>query len=250
MTWIPLFPCAPVTWWWRLGRQRIIILIWKTWPYLGPNSAIHRVQLRLRDLAKNNAVEFSIQMMQLTIFWTKLLRQEVEDFSGLFWSQKHGKCSVERLILHLPGKVNFLLQIYTKFRWLNVCLTWFYRVFFLRSDRSTELKQSFDRDSIDRMQKIRSAFFTVPLPVHVEQGLPQQYKGHIAISLQSLTICNKCATTICMSAEGCHVQGRHTGFTTPVEKTSVVLKIGWLKKSFTVRRIISKFICARMICLL
>ena len=28
---------------------------------------------------------------------------------------KHGKCSVERLILHSPGKVKFLLLVYTKF---------------------------------------------------------------------------------------------------------------------------------------
>ena len=42
-----------------------------------------------------------------------MLRQVVVDFPDLFWSQKHGKCSVERLILHSPGKVNFL-QIYTK----------------------------------------------------------------------------------------------------------------------------------------
>ena len=34
-------------------------------PRLGPNFAIPPVPIRLRDLAKNNAVEFSIRMMQL-----------------------------------------------------------------------------------------------------------------------------------------------------------------------------------------
>ena len=43
------------------------------------------------------------------------MRQVVEDFSGIFWTKIHGKCSVERLILHLPGKVDFLPHIYTKF---------------------------------------------------------------------------------------------------------------------------------------
>ena len=33
----------------------------------------------------------------------------------------------------------------------------FYRIFFLRNDRLTELKQSFDHDSIDQMTKIGSA---------------------------------------------------------------------------------------------
>ena len=45
----------------------------------------------------------------------KLLRQVVEDSSGLPWSQKHRECSAERIILHLPGKVNFPLQVYAKF---------------------------------------------------------------------------------------------------------------------------------------
>ena len=40
----------------------------KTWPYLGPNFAIPPVPIRLRDLAENNDVEFSIRMMQLTRF--------------------------------------------------------------------------------------------------------------------------------------------------------------------------------------
>ena len=35
----------------------------KTWPYLGRNSAIPGVQIRLRDLTKSNDVEFSIRMI-------------------------------------------------------------------------------------------------------------------------------------------------------------------------------------------
>ena len=58
----------------------------KTWPYLSPNFAIPNVPIKLRDLAENNDVEFSIRMMQLTIFRAKLLRQVAEVFSGLFWS--------------------------------------------------------------------------------------------------------------------------------------------------------------------
>ena len=58
----------------------------KTWSYLGPNFAIPNVPIRLRDSAANNDVESSIRMMQLTRFWTKLLRQVAEVFSGLFWS--------------------------------------------------------------------------------------------------------------------------------------------------------------------
>ena len=61
-------------------------LLLKTWPYLGSNFAFSKVPVRLRDLAKNNAVEFSIRMIQLTRFLTKLLQQVVEDFCGLFWS--------------------------------------------------------------------------------------------------------------------------------------------------------------------
>ena len=83
--------------------------------YLGLDSEFPRVPIRLRGLARNNAVEFSMRKMQLTRLRTKLLRQVVEDMSCLFWSYKHGKCSVERLILQLKGKVNFLLQIHTKF---------------------------------------------------------------------------------------------------------------------------------------
>ena len=52
------------------------------------NLALFKLQLnvpiRLQDLAKNNDAEFSIRVMQLTRFLTKLLRQAVEDFSGLF----------------------------------------------------------------------------------------------------------------------------------------------------------------------
>ena len=58
----------------------------KTWPYLGPNFTIPNVPIRLRDSAENNDVEFSIRMMQLTRFSTKLLRQVAEVFSGLFLS--------------------------------------------------------------------------------------------------------------------------------------------------------------------
>ena len=50
------------------------MLVLKTWPYVGPNFAIPKVPIRLRDLALNNAVEFSFRMMQLTRFLTKLLR--------------------------------------------------------------------------------------------------------------------------------------------------------------------------------
>ena len=46
--------------------------------------SIPNVPIRLRALAKNNAVEFSIRMMKLTRLCTKLLQQVNEDFSGLF----------------------------------------------------------------------------------------------------------------------------------------------------------------------
>ena len=45
-----------------------MVLLLKTWPYSGPNLAIPNVPIRLRDLAKNNVVEFSIRMMQLARF--------------------------------------------------------------------------------------------------------------------------------------------------------------------------------------
>ena len=48
--------------------ERLIILLLKTWPYLGPNFAIPKVPIRLRDLVKNNAVEVLFGMMQLTRF--------------------------------------------------------------------------------------------------------------------------------------------------------------------------------------
>ena len=51
-----------------LSQQRLIVLLLKTWPYLGPNFAIPEVSIRLRDLAKNEVVEFSIRMIQLTRF--------------------------------------------------------------------------------------------------------------------------------------------------------------------------------------
>ena len=35
----------------------------KTWPYLGQNFTIPLVPIRLRDLAENNDVEFSIRMI-------------------------------------------------------------------------------------------------------------------------------------------------------------------------------------------
>ena len=38
---------------------------------------------QMKDLVKKNAAEFSIRMMQLTRFLTKMLRQVVEDFSGV-----------------------------------------------------------------------------------------------------------------------------------------------------------------------
>ena len=44
---------------------------------------VPKVPIRLRHLAKNNAVEYSIRMMQLTRFRKKLLRQVAEDFSAL-----------------------------------------------------------------------------------------------------------------------------------------------------------------------
>ena len=53
--------------------------------YLGPNFAILKEPIRLRDLAKNNDVEFSIRMKQLNR--TKLLWEVVVNFSGLFWSR-------------------------------------------------------------------------------------------------------------------------------------------------------------------
>ena len=70
MTMILLFPCAL---WLDDGASvnrdsRFIALLLKTWPYLGPNFAIPNVPIRLPDLTKNNAVEFSIRMMQLTRF--------------------------------------------------------------------------------------------------------------------------------------------------------------------------------------
>ena len=91
-------------------------IILNTWPYLGPNFAIPKVPIRLRDLAKNSAVKFSIRLMQLTAYI--LNEVAAAGCCKLFWFVlvlKHGERNVEGLILHSPGKVNFLLQIYTKF---------------------------------------------------------------------------------------------------------------------------------------
>ena len=35
-----LVSLCSLTWWWRFTQERLIILLWKTWPYLGPDSAI------------------------------------------------------------------------------------------------------------------------------------------------------------------------------------------------------------------
>ena len=48
-------------------------------------------------------------------------------------------------------KLNFLFQIYIKFLWWNACLRGFYCIFFPISDRWTELRQSFDAESIDQI---------------------------------------------------------------------------------------------------
>ena len=53
----------------------------KNLTYLRPNSEIPRVPIRLRDLAKNNAFEFSVRKMQLTRF-SNQARNEVAAAGG------------------------------------------------------------------------------------------------------------------------------------------------------------------------
>ena len=49
-----LVSLCSLTWWWRFSQQRFIILLLKTWPYLGPNFAeelkhSHGIETRSRD---------------------------------------------------------------------------------------------------------------------------------------------------------------------------------------------------------